>query len=399
MRPPLRIVMPGPAHVAAHPDAPWTLFFPTDPAVVDAAIATGLDPEVDEWLVTLTVRRAMLPALADALVRRGGESGKQLRRAMRPVLSWQLRTRDLPLHLPHIMGIVNLTEDSFSGDGVGRDVTAALRQADALRRAGAAIIDVGGETARADRPVMEAATEARFVAPVVEALTREGHIVSIDTYKPIVARAALDSGAECVNDISGLTIGTGAAEEAARAGAGYVLNYSYSAPKRRPDAPPLYRDVVEETVAWMFERVAALHDIGLVDPQIAIDPGIAFGKSHDEDMQVLRRLGELRTLGLAILLAHSRKNFIGSVGGRVPAERDLETHVTSALAYGQGARIFRVHDAEGARRALEMAAALTTEEPGGFGPDGESWPWRAGASAAHMTRSEPDKDAPKGQRW
>ncbi len=399
MRPPLRIVAPGPSQVAAQPDAPWTLFFPTDPAVLDAALATGIDPDVDEWLVTLTVRRVMLPALADALVRRGCEAGRLLRRALRPVLSWQLRTQDLPLHLPHVMGIVNLTEDSFSGDGLGHDLAAALRQAESLRRAGATLIDVGGETARADRPVVDAETEARFVAPVIAALTREGHIVSSDTYKPIVARAALDSGAEVINDISGLTVGTGAAEEAARAGAGYVLNYSYSPPKHRPDSPPVYRDVTEETVAWMFERVASLRELGLVDPQIAIDPGIAFGKSHDEDIQVLRRLGELRTLGLAILLAHSRKNYIGSVGGRPPTDRDLETHVTSALAYAQGARIFRVHDAAGAARALEMAAALTTRDPGSFAPDAESWPWRAGASAAHMTRSEPDKDAPTGQRW
>jgi dihydropteroate synthase len=161
----------------------------------------------------------------------------------------------------------------------------------------------------------------------------------------------------------------------------------------------VYADVVAETVAWMAERLAVLRAAGVAGEHVAIDPGIAFGKSHDEDIQVLRRLGELRTLGQPILLAHSRKNYIGSINGQVPAERDLETHVSSALAYEQGARIFRVHDPAGARRALAITAAIVDAGAGAFAPDGASWPWRAGASAAHMTKAEPDKAAPKGQRW
>ncbi len=132
---------------------------------------------------------------------------------------------------------------------------------------------------------------------------------------------------------------------------------------------------------------------------IVIDPGIAFGKSHDEDVQMLRRIGELQTFGQPLLLAHSRKNFIGSVNGNAPADRDLETHVASALAYAQGVRIFRVHDPAGARRALRIAAAIVDGEAGSLAPDENSWPWRAGASAAHMTNSAPDKPAPDGQRW
>ncbi|MGH2627849.1 MAG: dihydropteroate synthase, partial [Anaerolineales bacterium] len=246
--------------------------------------------------------------------------------------------------------------------------------------------------------VLDMVEEASLIAPVVDALVRERHVVSIDTYKPVVARAALDAGAHIVNDISGLTQGTGAAEEAARSGAGYVLNYSHSVPKRRPTKPPRYTDVVIETVAWMFERVEVLRALGLEDPQVAIDPGIAFGKSHDEDLQVIRRICEFTSLGLPVLLAHSRKNFIGSVTGLPPADRDPETHVATALAYEHGARIFRVHDPAGARRALEFAAALTSPA-GRYGPDAESWPWRAGASAAHMTSAAPDKPAPSGQRW
>jgi dihydropteroate synthase len=247
--------------------------------------------------------------------------------------------------------------------------------------------------------VRDAAEEARNVSPVIAALAAEGHLLSIDTYKPDVARAAVDAGAAIVNDISGLTLGLGTAEVAARAGAGYVLNYSYSVPKRRPDSPPVYGDVVGETLRWMFERVQLLQSAGLPRDAIAIDPGIAFGKSHDEDLQVLRRLGEFTSPGLPLMLAHSRKNFLGSITGRPPSERDLETHVASALAWVQGARIFRVHDVAGTRRALDVAAAISSAEPGRFAPDGESWPWRAGALGAHMTAGEPDKNAPGGQRW
>jgi dihydropteroate synthase len=201
-----------------------------------------------------------------------------------------------------------------------------------------------------------------------------------------------------VNDISGLTQGTGAAEEAARAGAGYVLNYSYSVPKRRPDEPPRYTDVVTETIAWMFERAATLRALGLDDDRIAIDPGIAFGKSHAEDLAVISRLGEFTSLGLPVLLAHSRKNFIGSVSGLPPSDRDLETHVATALAFHLGVRIFRVHDPAGARRALALASALTSPLRE-YAPDAESWPWRAGAVAPHSTTATPDKPPPPGQRW
>ena len=141
-----------------------------------------------------------------------------------------------------------------------------------------------------------------------------------------------------------------------------------------------------------------LRPLALSDDQIALDPGIAFGKSHDEDLQVIRRIGEFASLGLPVLLAHSRKNFIGSISGRGPADRDLETHLATVEAYLQGARIFRVHDVAGTRRALDFAEALAAEA-GSFAPDDSSWPWRAGASATHMTASSPDKPAPPGQRW
>ncbi len=401
MRPTLRVVPPGFAILAAEPETPYAVRFEGDRErlqVATSALGLGIDLR-DPAGATVWAPLGVLRRLAAVLEEMGSPHGERLRAFLAPVRAWRLRTRSLPLDGPVVMGILNLTEDSFSGDGVGRDIGAACAAAERLRAAGATIIDVGAESARADRPVLPADEEAEVVGAAIAALAREGHIVSSDTYKPEVAKAALAAGAELINDISGLTLGTGAAEEAAAAGAGYVLNYSYSVPKRRPEMPPVYGEVVAETLGWMEERMARLWAVGLRREQVAIDPGIAFGKSHDEDLEVLRRLGELRTFGLPVLLAHSRKNFIGSVTGRAPSERDLETHVVSALAFAQGVRIFRVHDVEGARRALAMAEAVAARRLGDFAPGDGSWPWRAGASAAHMTRAEPASPPPPGQRW
>ncbi len=400
MIPVFRAVPPSPAQLAADPEAPHIVYLDADRDVLALATsAAGIGIDLSGAVARVEASAAQIERLVAELANVNSPLAARIERYLHPATTWKLRTRDLSLEGPQVMGILNLTGDSFSGDGVGGDVSAALQRAADLRAAGASVIDVGAESARADRPVLNEQDEATLVRKVVAALVREGHVVSSDSYKPLVARAALESGAEIVNDISGLTLGIGAAAEAASARAGYVLNYSYSVPKRRPDAPPRYTDVVAETVAWMEARLPELEAAGLTRAQVAIDPGIAFGKSHDEDIQVLRRLGELRSAGPPVLLAHSRKNFIGSINGRAPDDRDLETHVLSALAYQQGARIFRVHDPAGAIRALQMAGALSNRPAGSFAPDGESWPWRAGASAAHMTQSEPDKAAPEGQRW
>ena len=178
-----------------------------------------------------------------------------------------------------------------------------------------------------------------------------------------------------------------------------MLNYSFTVPKHRPDPAPVYEDVVTETVAWMATRLAELEAAGLAREAIAIDPGIAFGKSHDEDLQALRRLSELRSAGQPLLLAHSRKNYIGSVSGAGPEGRDLETHVTTALAYAQGARIFRVHDVVGTRRTLAMAAAIVSAAAGAFAPDEGSWPWAAGATAPEAIAEKALIEPPSGQRW
>ncbi|MGI8926630.1 MAG: dihydropteroate synthase [Tepidiformaceae bacterium] len=400
MNAPVRVVRPAPWQRAAQKDAPFAVFFEGASQLLQlATAAAGLGVAVDGEAARVVGSEAQLRRLQEELSSRDAALAQALADALDPEPAWDLRTRALSMDGPHIMGILNLTEDSFSGDGVGHALGAAMRRAEALRAEGADLIDVGAETARADRPVMDADQEAALSGQVVAALVREGHLVSADTYKPEVARAALAAGAEVINDISGLTLGTGAAQAAAQAGAGYVLNYSYSIPKRRPDRPPVYSDVVAETLGWMAERVAMLCGLGIQRGRIAIDPGIAFGKSHDEDLQVLRRAGEFTSLGVPLLLAHSRKNFIGSINGSQPAERDPETHAATVLAYAQGARIFRVHDAAGTRRALDVARAVLGGAPGDYAPDGSSWPWRAGAAGSHMTTASPDSQAPAGQRW
>ncbi len=393
------MVPAGPGQLAADPSAPVMAWLAGDRELLALATsAVGLGMTRWRGGARVMATKPDLGRLAAELEARGSTLAGHLRRYLEPVQGWRLRSARLSRDEPHIMGIVNLTDDSFSGDGVGRDVAAALERAERLREQGAGIIDVGGETARADRPVVEASLEARAIGAVVGGLTREGHCVSVDTYKPEVARAGLEAGAQAVNDISGLTLGTATAAAAISAGAGYVLNYSYSVPKQRPPSPPRYRDVVSHTLAWMGSRLGQLEGLGAARDQVTIDPGIAFGKSHDEDLQVIRRLGEFTSLGQPLLLAHSRKNFIASVTPLEPAQRDLETNALVALAYASGARIFRLHDVEGGRRALAIARAVVDGRPGDFAPDAESWPWRSGASATRAS-GEPDRPPPRGQRW
>lgn len=401
MTPVVRLLPPAWWAAAGGDDASWTVFLaiPEDlGSLATSAIGLGVDHPAP-GVSRVRGSQGDLERLAEELARRGWQGATDLHRAVFPHTRWVLKTQTLDTSRPLVMGILNLTSDSFSGDGVGTDATAAARRAEALRAAGATIIDVGAETARADRPVLDASFEADVVATAVGLLVREGHLVSVDTYKGPVAGAALAAGAEIVNDISGLQAGTGAARAASAAGAGYVLNFSYAVPKRRPDSPPVYTDAVAETIAWMFDRVRALQSEGLALERLVIDPGIAFGKSHDEDLQVLRRLGEFRSLGVPILLAHSRKNYIGSVTGRPPGERDLETHASTVLGYVQGARLFRVHDVAGTVRALTMAEAIVAGSPGDWAPGNASWPWAAAATAAHMTREAPTAPPPPGQRW
>lgn len=290
-----------------------------------------------------------------------------------------LRARDATFPLgqrTYVMAILNLTEDSFSGDGTGADLDAAVRRAVSAERDGADIIDVGGESARADVPARDAAEEAQFVARAIDRVRRECSIaVSVDTYKGTVARAALDAGAVLVNDIGGFMLGTETADAAARSGAALVINYTYERPKVRPQSPPRYHDLIAAHSQFFEERIGMARAAGVARESLILDPGIAFGKSHDEDLEVLRHLGEFRSLGLPLLLAASRKHVIGSVTGLPPAERDAATVALTALAVASGADFVRVHDVASNVAAARMADAVVRGRAGDFAADDASWPW------------------------
>jgi dihydropteroate synthase len=262
------------------------------------------------------------------------------------------------------MGIVNASPDSFS-DG-GRYSTLEDRVALAREQAasGADIIDVGGESATTGRPPVAPDREIELVVPLIERIVEsiDGVVVSVDTYKPAVARAAIEAGARIVNDVSGLR-DPELAEVCARTGAALVVMHTAAAPRQRLQDPELYRDVVGETLAFLEDRVAVALAAGIDREQLIIDPGPDFAKTPAQTIELLIGVQRLHELGRPLLMAISRKDFIGALTGRPPRERLAGT--LAALAYGLdvGARVFRVHDVAAATDFLKVRTALAGERP------------------------------------
>jgi dihydropteroate synthase len=255
------------------------------------------------------------------------------------------------------MGILNATPDSFS-DGRGEEAEAVrLARGRALIAAGADILDIGGESARGDRPAVSAEEEIARVCPLVRALAREV-TVSVDTYKPAVAEAAIAAGATIVNDVSGLR-DPALAEVCARGGAALVLMHTRAAPKETLLDPATYEDVVADVVAFLRERIELARAAGVTD--LILDPGPDFAKTPAQTVEVLRHLDAVRALGHPLLLAISRKDFLGAITGRAPAERDPATLAAVAFAADAGASILRVHDVAGAADFLAVRAVLRGE--------------------------------------
>jgi dihydropteroate synthase len=262
---------------------------------------------------------------------------------------------------PWLMGIVNASPDSFSDGGRYRTLEQRLRLADTLQRAGADILDVGGESASTGRPPVAEEEEIERVAPLVERIVAElGAIVSVDTYKPMVAAAAIEAGASIVNDVSGLR-DLELARVCARSGAALVLMHTRAAPRERLQDPTLYGDVVEEVMAFLAQRIAAALKEGVRFEQLILDPGPDFAKTPAQTVRLLARTERLHELGRPLLLAVSRKDFIGALTGRPPRERLAGT--LAALAHGldAGAHIFRLHDVDAAADFLAVRAALAGE--------------------------------------
>ena len=266
----------------------------------------------------------------------------------------RLRLRDRVLELepgrPLVMGIRNASPDSFSGNG---------------NLLGADIVDVGGESGRTDRSPVLAEEEIARVAPVVEELAGQGLLVSVDTWKAEVARAVLDAGAAMINDVSGLR-DPGIAQACAESGAGLVIMHTRAHPKVKEF--PAYEDVVEDVVAFLRERMIVAADHGVEEEQIVLDPGPDFAKTPAETVAVLRCLDAVAELGRPVLLAVSRKDFVGQVTGRMPRGRLAGTLAAVGDGVDRGAAILRVHDVPETLDYLAVRGALRGERDVADGP-------------------------------
>jgi dihydropteroate synthase len=262
---------------------------------------------------------------------------------------------------PLLMGIVNASPDSFSDGGLHRGLDALLALGERLMADGADILDVGGESASTGTPPVQAQEEIARVVPLIERLAGDlGAFVSVDTYKPQVARAAMQAGARIVNDVSGLR-DPALAGVCAETGAGLVLMHTAAAPRERRQDPDLYDDVVAEVLAFLGERIEVALAQGVEREQLIVDPGPDFAKTPAQTIRLLAATGRLHELGRPVLMAISRKDFVGALTGRPPRERLAGT--LAALGHGveHGAHIFRVHDVAAAADYLAVRAALGGE--------------------------------------
>jgi len=256
---------------------------------------------------------------------------------------------------PLLMGIVNATPDSFSDPQGAKSLGELAARAHRLAADGAALIDVGGESGRTDRPAVSVDEETERVLPLIERLSADGLAVSVDTWREPVARAALGAGARMVNDVSGLS-DPAVAGACAAAGASLVITHTRVPPKVK--GFPRYDDVVGDVRELLLERAAVALERGVDDAALLFDPGLDLGKSPAESIELLRRLPELADLNRPLLVSVSRKDFVGALTERAPAGRDAGSLAALGAAAAGGAAVLRVHDVAGARDYLVVRAAL-----------------------------------------
>lgn len=255
-----------------------------------------------------------------------------------------------------LMGVVNVTPDSFSDGGLFLDAEAAVAHGQELVEQGAEILDVGGESTRPGAEEVSVDEELARVEPVVAELA-QAVTVSIDTSKLAVAEAALDAGASIVNDVTAMRRDPEIGALCAEREAGLILMHMQGDP-RTMQADPSYEDVVDEVKAFLAERLQAAIDASVAEEHIWLDPGIGFGKALDHNLELLRRLGELRELGRPLVIGTSRKSFIGKIDGSTVGDRLGGTIASSVLAVAEGADVLRVHDVAEASQALRVAGAI-----------------------------------------
>ena len=267
--------------------------------------------------------------------------------------------------IPRIMGILNVTPDSFSDGGAYPSTDRALARALEMVEEGATLIDIGGESTRPGSDRVDAEEQKRRILDVVEQVSGtvpEGVIVSVDTTLSGVARSALDAGASMVNDISAGRDDPGMFALVAERGVPYCLMHMQGTPKTMQDDPQ-YSDVIQEVREFLGERADAAKQAGVNSENIVLDPGIGFGKRTEHNLRLIAQLNKIVDLGYPVLLGTSRKRFMGEISGASdPGQRVPATVVTTGWGLCAGARIFRVHDVWENRQALDLAQALLAEE-------------------------------------
>jgi len=259
---------------------------------------------------------------------------------------------------PLIMGILNVTPDSFSDGGRFTDTAMAVTAARHMIATGADIIDIGGESTRPGAAAVDAEEERQRVVPVIAALAGEpGVVLSVDTMKASVAREAMRVGAHIINDVSALTHDAGMVEVAREFGAGVVLMHMHGTPRTMQDKPQ-YEDVVETIREYLMARIAAVTAAGLARETLAIDPGIGFGKTAEHNVRLVANLARFVSLGQPVLVGLSRKRFLGMLTGAPVAERLAGSLAGLACSVMNGAHIMRVHDVAASAQAARIAAAI-----------------------------------------
>jgi len=274
-----------------------------------------------------------------------------------------LPTCVLDLPFPCLMGVLNVTPDSFSDGGRYLAADDALAQGLTLVREGAAIVDIGGESTRPGSDPVSAEEEVRRVVPVVEALAgRVGVPISVDTMKAEVARRALDAGASFINDVSALRWDDEMVDVIAQAGCPVCLMHMKGEPKTMQD-DPTYDDVVDEVLRFLEVRMTFALARGLREDQLMVDPGIGFGKTVEHNLALLRHLDRFTALGRPLILGTSRKRFLGAILGAEPAARTTGTVATTVIGLLAGAHVFRVHDVRPNFEALRVTLAVLEGAP------------------------------------
>lgn len=346
-------------------------------AAVSREVA-GLKTEVTDVLLGGTLRQyrevvAKLRAQPFGLARIGEAITEVLERYDSPGASGHPKTAPViifgngkwqfPLgERTYILGILNVTPDSFSDGGSHFSLEQAVAAARSMVTDGADIIDIGGESTRPGGAPVSAEEELRRIIPVIRVLRQELDVpISVDTYKAEVAERAIEAGAQIINDISGLQADPGMAGVAARHGVSVIIMHRKGDPKIMqvdPSFPCEYEDLVAEILAYLQDSISIAETAGIPRERLIIDPGIGFGKTLEQNLEIIRRLGEFRALGLPILLGTSRKSFIGKILDLPPGERLEGTAASVAIGIANGADFVRVHDVRAMARVCRVTDAI-----------------------------------------